>query len=260
MFEVTFTGLRERLQQLDRLEREQLPFAAALALTSTAQDVKEALVDEMAAVFDRPTRATLGGIFIQPATKEKMEARVWVNDGGVSDWKAARARATGTAVSKWEQDRHALKWLSPQIYGGGREHKTSEKRLIDKGLLPVGQYIMPARGLKLDAHGNISRGTMNKIVSGLGAQFDKYANSTDSRRSISNLKRYFVMKKGNRPIGIAERTGKGRAGIRMVLAFAGTPHYSKRFKFFEVAQRVAEDRLPIQFELALARALGTRRR
>ncbi len=30
----------ERLQQLDHLEREQLPFAAALALTSTAQEVK----------------------------------------------------------------------------------------------------------------------------------------------------------------------------------------------------------------------------
>jgi hypothetical protein len=259
MIQVTFKGLRERLQTLDRLEREQLPFAAALALTTTAQDVKAALVEEMASVFDRPTRATLGGIFIQPATKEKMEARVWVNDGGVSDWKVAQARATNTAVSNWEQDRHALKWLAPQIYGGPRDYKASETRLADKGLLPAGKYITPARGLKLDAYGNISRGTMNKIVSGLGAQFDKYANSTTSRRSAGNLKRYFVLKKGSRPLGIAERTGKGKAGMRMVVAFASRPQYSKRFDFFEVAERVADDRLPIRFELALARALGTRR-
>ena len=32
MFKVTFSCLRERLQTLDRLEREQLPFAATLTL------------------------------------------------------------------------------------------------------------------------------------------------------------------------------------------------------------------------------------
>lgn len=243
MIEVTFKGLRERLQALDRLEREQLPFAAALALTATAQDVKKALVDEMASVFDRPTRFTLNSLFVDPATKASMKARVWMKD---------RTPDSG--------GRAATEWLAPQIYSGGRDQKGSEKGLNAKGVLPNGQYIMPAKGLKLDAHGNISRGTMNKIVSGLGAQRDKYANSTTSRRSAGNLKRYFVMKKGNRPIGIAERTGKGKAGMRMVVAFASRPQYSKRFDFFEVANRVAEDRLPIQFELALARALATARR
>jgi hypothetical protein len=243
VFEVTFTGLRERLQSLDRLEREQLPFAAALALTTTAQDVKDALVDEMRTVFDRPTRFTLNSLFVEPATKDRMKARVWMKD----------ALPGGGG-------RPATEWLAPQIYGGGRDQKASEKRLSDKGVLPTGKYIVPGKGLKLDAHGNISRGTMNKILSGLGAQFDRYANSTTSRRSAGNLKRYFVLKKGNRPIGIAERTGKGKSGMRMVIAFASRPQYSKRFDFFEVAQRVAEDRLAIRFELALARALGTRGR
>lgn len=243
MIEVTFKGLRERLQTLDRLEREQLPFAAALTLTATTQDVEKALVDEMSSVFDRPTRFTLNSLFVDPATKGSMKARVWMKD---------RTPDSG--------GRAATEWLAPQIYSGGRAQKGSEKRLSDKGVLPTGQYIMPAKGLKLDAHGNISRGTMNKIVSGLGAQRDKYSNSTTSRRSAGNLKRYFVLKKGNRPIGIAERTGKGKTGMRMVVAFARAPQYSKRFDFFEVANRVAEDRLPIQFELALARALATARR
>lgn len=242
MIQVTFKGLRERLQTLDRLEREQLPFAAALALTTTAQDVKAALVEEMASVFDRPTRFTLNSLFVEAATKDSMKARVWMKD--------KRQESGG---------RPATEWLAPQVFGGGRDQKASEKRLSDRGLLPAGKYIVPAKGLKLDAYGNISRGTMNKIVSGLGAQFDKYANSTTSRRSVGNLKRYFIMKKGNRPIGIGERTGKGRAGMRMVVAFASRPQYSKRFDFFEVAERVADDRLPIRFELAIARALGTRR-
>lgn len=228
MFEVTFTGLRERLQSLDRLEREQLPFAAALALTTTAQDVKEALVDEMRTVFDRPTRFTLNSLFVETATKDRLSARVWMKDAGAGGGGGGRS---------------AAEWLAPQIYGGGRDQKASEKRLGAKGALPGGKYIVPGKGLKLDAHGNISRSKMRKILSGV-----------DERR------RYFIMKKGNRPIGIAERTGKGQDGLRMVIAFARRPQYGKQFDFFRVAKRTAEDRLPVRFELALARALATRRR
>lgn len=243
MIEVSFKGLRERLQMLDRLEREQLPFAASLALTGTAQDVKRGLVDEMATVFDRPTRWTLNSLFVMPATKESMKARVWMKD-----------------ESPGSGGKPATEWLAPQVFGGSRGQKRSEKMLTDAGLLPVGQYIMPGKGMRLDAYGNISRGTMNKILSGLGAQQDKYANSTDSKRSIGNLKRYFVLRKGGRPLGIAERTGRGANGMRMVIAFGSRPGYSKRFDFFEVAERIANDRLPIRFELALARALATRGR
>ena len=83
MIQVTFKGLRERLQTIDRLEREQLPFAAALALTKTAEKVKAELYAEMQTAFDRPTRATLDSLFLQAATKEKMEARVFIKDGQI---------------------------------------------------------------------------------------------------------------------------------------------------------------------------------
>lgn len=243
VIEVKFTGLRERLQMLDRLEREQLPFAAALALTGTAQDVKQELVSEMGSVFDRPTRWTMNSLFVDRATKASMKARVWMKD-----------------ESPGSGGKAATEWLAPQIFGGQRGEKRSEKMLSDSGRLPAGKYIMPGKGMKLDAYGNISRGTMNKILSGLGAQHDEHANSTDSRRSIGNLKRYFILKKGKQALGIAERTGKRKEGMRMVIAFGRRPQYAKRFDFFGTAQRVAEDRLPIRFELALARALATSRR
>ena len=241
MIDIKFTGLRERLPVLERLEREQLPFAAALALTGTAQDVEQELVGEMASVFDRPTRWTLNSLFVEPATKESMQARVWMKD-----------------ESPGSGGKPATEWLAPQIFGGAREQKRSEKMLSDAGSLPAGQYILPGKGMKLDAYGNISRGTMNKILSGLGAQQDKYANSTDSKRSVGNLNRYFILRKGSKPLGIAERTSRGAKGMRMVIAFGRRPGYSRRFDFIGVAERTTEDRLPIRFELALARALGTR--
>ena len=249
MIKVTFTGMRERLQTLDRLEREQLPFAAALSLTAAAQEVKKALVEEMRSVFDRPTRWTLNSVFIEPATKERMEARVWLKD--------EKPDAGGTPDA---ED------LAPQIYGGGREYKGTEKMLYRRGALGSGQYVLPGDKLQLDRHGNIGRGKLTKMLSGAGlfTQEGYDANATDSTRSRrKGNHRFFLMRKGRAPIGIAERVGWGkgsRNNIRMVLVFGRRPSYSKRFDFFGSAEAVAQDVLPIEFEKAMARALATRRR
>lgn len=241
MIRVEAKGLQDRLAELTDLERNQLPYATALALTETAKQVKERLEGEMRSVFDRPTRYTLSSLRLFPATKQKLVARVWMKN---------------------ESDKAspATKWLTPQVYGGPREDKRSEKLLRAKGVLPEGKYIVPGRDAKLDGFGNIGRGQLQKIIAGLGAQQDKYSNSTESRRSIGNLKRFFVMRNGREAIGIGERTGRGKDKVKLVLAFVGRPGYRKEFDFFAIADQVAEDQLPIQFELALARALATRRR
>lgn len=261
MISVTFRGLRERLQTLDRLEREQLPFAAALALTRTAQVVAGRIREEMEVVFDRPTPATLNSLYIQPATKQRMEARVWIKDGrSVS----AGGRVVGQAGA-WGKGRAASKWLTPQIYGGPRSEKGIESMLLRKGVLKPGQYIVPGEKMNLDAYGNLDRGLLNKVLSGAGLFTEEgyTANASDSDRSKKkgNAKRYFVMHDTNRqPFAIAERTGKGRAGLRIVMAFARQPTYSRTLNFFEIAEQVAEEALPIEFEKAMAQALATRRR
>lgn len=262
MISINSSGLREIEQMLNKLEREQLPFAAMLALTHTAQDVKQALVAEMSAVFDRPTRATLGGLYIESATKAKLEARVFIKDG-------RRKNDKGNIVGQegvWGKGRAANRWLTAQVYGGARSQTGVEKRLSRNGVLAAGQYVVPGRALRLDAYGNVGQGRLGKILSGAGQLsgpgYD--ANATDSKRSRDKgNKRYFVIRKGSRPIGIAERLGDGkgsRNNIRMALAFVRAPSYQKRFDFFGVAERTARDQLPIRFELALARAIATRKR
>lgn len=240
MIRVEAKGLQERLDELSDLEHNQLPYVTALALTQTAAKVKERLEGEMRSVFDRPTRYTLNSLRLFPATKQKLVARVWMKN------EADKAAP-------------ATRWLTPQVYGGPREDKRSEKLLRAKGVLPDGKFIVPGRDAKLDGFGNIGRGQLQKIIAGLGAQHDKYSNSTESRRSIGNLKRFFVMRNGREAIGIGERTGRGKDKVKLVLAFVGRPGYRKDFDFFAIADQVADDQLPIQFELALARALATRR-
>jgi hypothetical protein len=259
---VTFTGQRERLQMLDHLEREQLPFAAAVALTRTAQEVEKGLVAEMANIFDRPTRATLNALFIQPATKQRMEARVWIKDGRST---TARGNLVGREGS-WGKGRAASTWLTPQVFGGARSEKSFEKMLERVGALDGGRFVVPGESQPLDKHGNLGRGRLNKILSGarLFAEEGYNSNATDSARSTAKGNtRYFLIKKGRRPIGIAERLGRGkgsRNNIRMALVFVRQPTYSPSFDFFGIARRIAEDQLPIQFELALAQAVATRRR
>lgn len=271
MIRVSFTGLRERLATLSRLEREQLPFAAALALTRTAQVVAEDLRHEMQVVFDRPTPATLNSLYIQPATKQRMEARVWINDGRMSDWRAGLIKAGKASPSKWGEGRTAIKWLTPEVFGGPRSHKGVEGLLRRKGALQQGQYIMPGESMKgsLDKYGNISTGLMTKMLSGAGlyTQEGYNANATDSKRSRKkgNAQRFFVMHNSKgKPIGIVERYawGKGsRSSIRIAVAFVSKrPTYGKTLDWFAIAERSANEALPIEFEKAMAQALATRRR
>ncbi|SDJ60807.1 hypothetical protein [Pseudomonas indica] len=244
MIRIEATGLRERLDDLKDLER-QLPFVTALALTETAKLVKTRLEDEMRSVFDRPTRWTLDSLRLFPATKQKLVARVWMKN------EADKASP-------------ATRWLTPQVYGGPRQDKRSEALLRAKGILPANKYLVPGRDAKLDAYGNIGRGQIQKVLSGLGAQFDKYANSTDSKRSIGNRQRFFVMYEGRgsakQAIGIGERTGRGKDKVKLIMAFVGRPGYARELDFFGIADQVVDDQLAIQFELALARAVATRRR
>lgn len=245
MFKVDAKGFTKQLQELTALEQNILPYAAAAALTRTAVSLRQALVGEMRTVFDRPTPYTLRAFEYQPATVAKPVAKVWLQGS------AARAEGAGGGKAI-----PADTWMPPQIFGGLRRDKRSERQLKTKGLLPEGKYIVPGRGAKLDQYGNIKRGEVIKAMSGVrGFAYSGYdANATNSARSRrkGNAKRYFVMYKGKDPIGIAQRTGKGRSNVSMVMAFVRRPSYSKRLPFYSIGEQHIERTLPIEFEKAFA--------
>lgn len=237
MLRITTEGAAQLKRALSDIERRQLPFATALALTRTAQMVKAAEIGEMKRVFASPTRFTLNSLFVRPAKKNRLEAVVWVKDY------ASKADAP-------------TRWLVPEVIGGERGDKRSEKLLRGRGILAAGRYLMPGKGMPLDASGNISRGRMQKVLSGLGAQFDRHSNSTTSRRSVKNKRRFFVLGRGANAQGIAERTGKkGSTAFSMLLAFGGKPVYRERFDFFGVADRITRQNLPKQMEKAMDEAV-----
>ena len=66
--------------RLTNLQREQLPFAAAKALTMTVQDVQHELQSEMPSRFTIRRTWTIQGIRIKPATKRELTAAVYSRD------------------------------------------------------------------------------------------------------------------------------------------------------------------------------------
>lgn len=237
MFKITNKGLQLQAKRYERLHGKYIPEASIDAVNWTAYDLRPVLQDEIKTSFDRPTRYTIDSIEVIKATLNRASATVRLKDYS--------SKGAPAAI-----------WLAPQVFGGERRDKRSEKLLRDRGILPAGMYVAPGAGMKLDSMGNVGRGQMQKILSGLGAQFDVYQRSTNSKRSIGNRKRFFVMTKGKDRLGIAERFGKQREQVRMVLAFIRKPSYTQRFDFYGISEQYAAEHLPINFDRSLLRRIG----
>lgn len=235
--------LDDALESLKQLQGNAPNRALAEALNNMAKETLGPLQTEVASVFDRPTTFTTNAFRIDYAKPGALEAAVSVKD-----------EKSGSSKGQAPED-----WFEPQVYGGERRVKASERWLRQAGILPAGKYIAPGPGARLDAHGNISRRHIQQLLSGLKA-FDLSGsthNASESRRSQrkGHGQAFFVLRKGGHPIGIAERRGRS---MQLVLAFVSTPVYSPRFDFHKVVRQIAENDALFESYInqALADALG----
>ncbi len=239
--------------------RNQVPFALARALTKTGQDVKEAQRKEIERVFDRPTPFTRNAVYLRTATKQRLEAEVWL--------KEASSRRSH--------------YLLPQIEGGSRPLKRFEQRLVLTGYMQPDERAVPAAGARLDAYGNISRGQINQILSQLKTAVVQgdFSNATNSRRSVAKRQKeaYFVShgpgswtgkgswKNGKKsqhlPRGVWVRRSFGALGtaVKPVLLFVSKANYRPRYHFYRLSQEVIDRQFGRHFEESWSIALKTAR-
>jgi hypothetical protein len=253
--EISITSNFPQLQRKIDALGKQMAFATAVALTRTGQDVRDEERREMGRVFDRPTRYTLNSLYLQPATKAKLEARVWVKDS--------------------ERPTH---YILPEIYGGPRTQKRFEELLRQSGILTDTERTVPGAGARIDANGNMERSQLTQILSQLRtfntSGFD--ANATSSRRSRGKRRdaRYFYARQGETRLGGGAWSGglksqHLRTGIYVallggqvvlpVLLFVKGARYRKRLDFFGVAKRVIAKKFESNFAREYAKALATAR-
>lgn len=225
------------------LEQKHLPFVLALTATQLAQRVKKGTIAVMKQRLDRPTPTTLNSLFMKYAVKNGQPAKVYFKDS-------------------WTSGIPADTYLQQAVGGGQRPHKRFEKALIASGLMKSSQYALPHASL-LNQYGNVSRGTMTKILSGLGAAEQRggyQANASKSKRSKrkGNAKRFF-----SGPVdgagGIWERMDKGDSVWPVFLFSDGAPVYRTIFPFFKIAENIVKANYSAEFAAAFAQATATAR-
>lgn len=245
--------LKEAFKMLDGLRRDQIPFATAYALTQTAKAAQKDVEGVIKRVFNAPTPYTQKAVFIRPATKQRLYAEVKLKDYSPKGVPAVR-------------------YLIHHITGGSRGHKGFENLLLKQGLMLPGQYAVPTRAAKLDAYGNVPRGTLNAILSQLQASRDVLSRETPASRARAQARRkrravrYFVAQAGRAKTkllapGIYERVGFGFGQeIRPIFIFTDSaPKYRKRFPFYETIERTISRELVPNFEQGFRVASATAR-
>lgn len=243
--------------------RRQLPYATSVALNRTAEAVRQALFQKTLQVFDRPTPYTLNALRVARATKGNLVATIAYRDGA----------GKGTSADRY---------LTPQVLGGGRRFKRSERALQRAGL-PAGMFTVPGGAAELDAYGNMSRGQIVRLLSyfeAFGEQGYRANATARSRARTANVGtsregyrringvQYFISRgkgsmSGQRrqvfPAGIWRKTGTHGADVAPVLLAVDAPHYTPRLPFYETATAVYGDRFDVEYSTALDAALATAR-
>ena len=126
-----------------------VPYAASTGLTRTAQiAAAKDLPDAMRRVFDRPTPFTLNSLFVKPANKDELVARVMVKN----------TASRGVVPEKF---------LFPEVEGGARLEKGFERALRYGGWLKSGERAVPGDGMPLDSYGNVSGPAVRSLLATL---------------------------------------------------------------------------------------------
>lgn len=243
---------KEVLRDLEKFQK-QIPFATARALTKTAQEVMREDKQAIASVFDRPTPYALNSLFLQPARKDKLEAKVWIKSDAFK----------GTPAENF---------LKPNIDRGSRKQKRYERALIAAGVMPAGYFTVPGAAAPLDAYGNIPSRFIVQLLSYFRSfgQQGYTANMTEAGRKrfergaskrLGQNVQYFAVGLNNRlKPGIYMRvTFSTGSAIKPVILFVKSVGYKQRFDFFGISQSVIDKRYKANLDESMQIAINTAR-
>lgn len=267
-------------RQLDGFSDRRFAAAVATALTRTAVAVRAEVQALARASFDRPTPYTMRQLRYVGASADNLRAAVGFDISAVTDIRGTVQRyEAGT-------DTPASKYLQFQTLGGQRGLKRFEKALQAVGVLPQGWLVVPGERAKLDAFGNQAPSEIRQVLSWFDAA-ELVAGSRQNMREAGRERRrkgtrksagweFFAVAAGAQrgfvrasgavgrhamQPGIYRRTSYGMgARIEPVMIFVRGASYKPRFDFYNVAQREAQKRLPVElkrsFEEHAARLLA----
>lgn len=213
------------------------------AVNDTVDDMVIGQRIEMRRVFDNPRPYTLNALYGKKASRN-----LSVFQAGIAFRETA---VKGTP---------AYKYLMPNIKGGERRYKRSEKALQSINALPSEKWTVMGKDFQRDQYGDITGGQYTRMLAELGVSVNGMAGPAKMRgERTTGSKKFFAMphKGGKRgdgnPMAIAERRGKE---IVIMLVITGSFTYKPRYDFYGLANRQVHYSLPKHFNRIFNRMMG----
>lgn len=215
-------NIRQLTAQLDRVARQQMPFATAQALNRIGKRVERAEQGNIRAKFKHPTPFTQKSIGVKRATKTNPEVTVFVKPV-------------------------AAKYLEPYETGG--VHK-----------LP-GRALLNPKDIKLNAYGQLPRATLAKLKARpdifIGIVKTKAGPVNGVWQRVTDTTRVTLLgPNGRRVRGLNKGPG---ARLKLMLRFGDALPVNTRLEFGGTATKVISRNLRRDYEAVLAAALTTTR-
>ncbi|SEI42298.1 hypothetical protein [Paraburkholderia diazotrophica] len=222
MFQISVSDDLKRLtKSLNDLEKQQLPFATAKALTAVAKNAQAAEKEAMPAVFDRPTPFTVNSVAVKGARKNDVEARVFIKD-------------------------IAAAYLEPFEFGGN--HK-----LLGSGRT----WLNPKDKTLLNQYGNFSKTALKRLQ----ARPDIFIGNikTSSGETIGGVWRRPPSARVTKVRGKRGSVVQGspRGHLKLLVRFGDARPVRQHMEFGERAFEVVDATFEREFDIAMRQAIAT---
>ncbi|WP_321865708.1 hypothetical protein [Paraburkholderia tropica] len=214
--------LKALTKSLDKLKRDQLPFAISQTLTAVAKIAQAEERRAMPEVFDRPTPFTVNSVAVKGARKSNLESLVFIKD-------------------------IAAAYLEPYEFGGN--HK-----LIGRGRT----WLNPKDRTLLNQYGNFGKGALQRMES----RPDVFVGTVKTKggESIGGVwqrpeKTKVVKRAGKR--GVALRGVNTSSHLKLLVRFGDALPVRRHLEFGDRALEVVDEHFAAEFDKAMARAIST---
>lgn len=212
---------------IDNMQKKDIPFAIARALTWTAKDAQTDVKNEMQKVFDKPTRYTLNSTYVIPAKKDNLQAIVGMKD-----------QASGSVP--------AFRYLKAEMDGGPRKDKSSEKKVKRGGMVNAFEQSIPGEAMGIDQYGNMRSSQRKMVYAAIGN-----GGKSTGKRAFS----FFIGRPGGGklPLGIWQRT---KDGVRPWVIFVSSARYRKKLDYEGIVARSVQRTFDDNFEKSFMKIMS----
>jgi hypothetical protein len=233
-------NLGEYKKKLNKIQKEQLPFAYMRALNDTAYEGMQSARKAMISSFSTPISPYFkSGVIYQKASYpkggrgkadvEKMFALVGIEDYG------------DKGQPRYDQ-------LKPHIFGGTRGQKKTERNILGPG-----RFFYPGRNTGRNKLGNIPTAQIVK------ANMDLGSSPLPGQQTKNKRKQYFLIQNKKQRLMIMRRPTKQAQPIPFMVE-GRKPTYTKRYDFYGVVDKVISRRFNKNMDFRLAEAMKKAKR